>query len=378
MCSGAQLGTIVGLPLSYVIVANKRPPGDAYTAWPFVFYWFGLAALAWYAAWCVLVASTPAQHAWISVREAAHIEATRDGGGGGKDGDGGGGKAGAGGNAIGGEKGGRPRPRPPWRALLTEPAMWAIYTMHFSSDWAFYVLLTGLPSYLNEPLGFNVHNSRNAVYAVLPYLAMFVCSNVGGRVADRLIARWAAAPGEQQQHGAEASLHAPEIEPLLPVAVAEADSRADADDARQRSRQARAVVRVRRLFGALASLLPALGLVLTGYTTTVHAAIVGMTLAVGVSGVRYSSYSSSVIDVAPVHADCAYSISNTFAAVPGVVGTLLSGLVISHAANQERAWRTIFWVAAAVYVAGCASYSWLVEGAPVPAVNRTAAYDDDE
>ena len=97
--------------------------------------------------------------------------------------------------------------------------------------------------------------------------------------------------------------------------------------------------------------------------------------------VGYSSYSSNVLDVAPANADVAYSVSNTFAAVPGVVGTLLSGLLLSGSADPARDWRRIFVLSAAVYAGGCAVWLRLVEGAPVPSVNgggRDVADEADE
>jgi hypothetical protein len=38
----------------------------------------------------------------------------------------------------------------PWFSLLTHPAAWAVYTNHFGNNWAFYTLLTWLPTYLKN------------------------------------------------------------------------------------------------------------------------------------------------------------------------------------------------------------------------------------
>ena len=39
---------------------------------------------------------------------------------------------------------------PPWRAILTSTAVWAIAASHFSENWGFYTLLTQLPKFLKS------------------------------------------------------------------------------------------------------------------------------------------------------------------------------------------------------------------------------------
>ena len=37
---------------------------------------------------------------------------------------------------------------PPWKAMMTSKAVWAIILAHFSENWGFYTLLTGLPMFM--------------------------------------------------------------------------------------------------------------------------------------------------------------------------------------------------------------------------------------
>ena len=37
---------------------------------------------------------------------------------------------------------------PPWKAMLTSKAVWAIIIAHFAENWGFYTLLTGLPMFM--------------------------------------------------------------------------------------------------------------------------------------------------------------------------------------------------------------------------------------
>lgn len=44
----------------------------------------------------------------------------------------------------------------PWRAIVTSTPLWAIVVAHFSYNWTFYTLLTLLPTYMSDILGFSI------------------------------------------------------------------------------------------------------------------------------------------------------------------------------------------------------------------------------
>lgn len=48
----------------------------------------------------------------------------------------------------------------PWRAIVTSGPLWAIVVAHFSYNWTFYTLLTLLPTYMNDILGFSIQQVR--------------------------------------------------------------------------------------------------------------------------------------------------------------------------------------------------------------------------
>lgn len=48
----------------------------------------------------------------------------------------------------------------PWRAIVTSRPLWAIVVAHFSYNWTFYTLLTLLPTYMNDILGFSIQQVR--------------------------------------------------------------------------------------------------------------------------------------------------------------------------------------------------------------------------
>ncbi|KAJ8389862.1 hypothetical protein AAFF_G00113310 [Aldrovandia affinis] len=63
--TGAQLGTVVALPLSGVICF--------YLDWTYVFYIFGAVGLLWFVMWALLVGNTPHTHRRISEAEKVYI-----------------------------------------------------------------------------------------------------------------------------------------------------------------------------------------------------------------------------------------------------------------------------------------------------------------
>lgn len=62
-----------------------------------------------------------------------------------------------------------------------------------------------------------------------------------------------------------------------------------------------------------------------GYTTTEEAAVVLLTLGVGMGGLVWSGFSVNIIDVAPRFAGLLMGISNCIATLPGIVGPPIAG-----------------------------------------------------
>jgi dipeptide/tripeptide permease len=71
--------------------------------------------------------------------------------------------------------------------LLSTAPVWAIVINNFCFHYIVYVLMAWLPTYFEKALKMDM--SQAAFMNQLPYLVMFVFSNVGGIIADRLIGR---------------------------------------------------------------------------------------------------------------------------------------------------------------------------------------------
>lgn len=125
--AGAQLGTVISLPLSGIICY--------YMNWTYVFYLFGLVGIVWFILWMWIVSDTPETHKTISHYEKEYIVSSLK-------------------NQLSSQK------VVPWVSILKSLPLWAIVVAHFSYNWTFYTLLTLLPTYMKEILRFNVQEVR--------------------------------------------------------------------------------------------------------------------------------------------------------------------------------------------------------------------------
>ncbi|CAB1343611.1 unnamed protein product [Coregonus sp. 'balchen'] len=72
----------------------------------------------------------------------------------------------------------------PWGSILTSMPLWAIVVAHFSYNWTFYTLLTLLPTYMSDVLGFSI--KENGALSALPYIGCGLLAVLGGQLADYL------------------------------------------------------------------------------------------------------------------------------------------------------------------------------------------------
>src|SRR6056297_884158 len=117
--SGIPLGTVFALVVTPWIVQAL--------GWEWAFYLFGAVGGLWWIAWYLQVTSKPADHPRIDPQELAEIT-----------------------------DGITPQSEAasvPWKALFTSMPVWAIIVAHFCNNWSLYVLLSWLPTFVNQGLG---------------------------------------------------------------------------------------------------------------------------------------------------------------------------------------------------------------------------------
>jgi hypothetical protein len=238
--SGMYLGEIVGFSLSGVLVGSDITIADKfYGGWPSVFYVFGLVGLLWFPLWAYLAYESPEKHPSItkdelllirkgknlgSLRQYEHLDSLIDSDSKnissdqttlvrnvlhGADGENevdeesphaltqkGGGYASLSNQEEGG---GRERTvsqisddghrveiatRTPWKVFFTHPVSLTLFLNSWTAGWIGFTLLSEMPSYLTDVLGFNLESA--GILSVFPFLALFISSLSFGKFFNYL------------------------------------------------------------------------------------------------------------------------------------------------------------------------------------------------
>lgn len=153
--SGSYVGTVVAFISSGYLCSSSFLGG-----WPSVFYVFGSFGCIWFCFWCVFTASAPRSHRWISLAEKEYLETEI-------------------------AKNANPNVgKIPLRHILLSMPVWAIIVSHVSFNWGFYTLLTELPAFFTNILGFDI--KKNGLISSLPYIVQTVVQVSSGQLIDRL------------------------------------------------------------------------------------------------------------------------------------------------------------------------------------------------
>lgn len=78
-------------------------------------------------------------------------------------------------------------PPPPFKAILTSPALLSLMVAQVGHNWGILIMITDLPKYMNDVLKFSI--KQNGLYSALPYVTMWVVAQATGFLSDFLINR---------------------------------------------------------------------------------------------------------------------------------------------------------------------------------------------
>mmetsp|Transcript_68182 Transcript_68182/g.160361 ORF Transcript_68182/g.160361 Transcript_68182/m.160361 type:complete len:171 (+) Transcript_68182:412-924(+) len=151
-------------------------------------------------------------------------------------------------------------------------------------------------------------------FSILPWTVSFICSNVGGVVADTLVRKYGLS-----------------------------------------------VQNTRKIMNAVCFGGAAVSLGLLALTTTKPMAMFLFTTAVGFAAFSHSAFWVNIIDIAPHHAGAVLGISNTIATIPGVVGNIVTGALLDHFGGS---YTPVFLVVIAVFAVGLITFTALARGTP--------------
>lgn len=261
--SGMYLGSVTGLAFSPFLISKF--------GWPSVFYGFGSLGSIWFALWQLKARSSPSEDPEVSEDEKRHI---------------------LGGNTIK-----EPVSSIPWKLILSKPAVWALIVSHFCHNWGTFILLTWMPTYYNQVLKFNL--TESGLLCVLPWLTMAVFANIGGWIADTLVAKGVS------------------------------------------------ITNVRKIMQSIGFLGPALFLTLLSKVRTPAMAVLCMACSQGSDAFSQSGLYSNHQDIGPRYAGVLLGLSNTAGVLAGVFGTAATGYIL-----QKGSWDSVFQVAVLLYIVG--------------------------
>lgn len=265
-----------GIHLGSVLALLATPPLILAMGWPAVFYISGALGAVWLVAWSLMAANSPEDSKAVSAQELALILADRPQVA-----------------RIGSI---------PWRQIFSEKAVWAIILAHVCNNWGLFILLLWMPTYLNRMLG--VPMARVGTYALIPWLATFVTSNLGGWACDGLLARGLS------------------------------------------------ITAVRKLMQTLAFALGALPLFVLPSIHSSGVAVVLLTISAMSSALAFSGFGVNHLDVGPRYAGVLMGISNTAATVPGIIGVAVTGMIV----QATGSFAMVFYLTGAIYLVGLCGY----------------------
>eukprot|EP00898_Chlorokybus_atmophyticus_P000316 jgi/Chlat1/1285/Chrsp117S01703 len=214
----------------------------------------------------------------------------------------------------------RPQATIPWSRLLSSPPVWAIIINNFVFHYAFYVLMSWMPTYFEQ--GLHARLASMGPFKMLPYFMMFVFSNVGGVVADHLI-----------------------VHKHYNVGY------------------------TRKLLNTIGFVAAAAALLLMPTATTIGTAVAYATVALAMCALARGGFSINHMDIAPRQAGVLMALSNTAGTLAGVIGVALTGFMLaaSNASNNDAQgtagdWFGVFAVPAVLCVASAGVFVAFASG----------------
>lgn len=186
----------------------------------------------------------------------------------------------------------------PWKTLLRAPALWALFALHFSSNWFFYFMISWLPTYLSAERHLSL--PQMAAGSALPFLCAWLGANGFAQLLDRA--------GAQRSRACKLL--------LIPYAVS------------------------------------AVCLLAAASANSALAAVVLLCAAMTLLGAITPVFSSGSLDLAPLHAGAVAGAQNTFANLSGILAPVVIGYLV-----KANGWPAAFAATAAVVAVGVICYA---------------------
>ncbi|XP_078491668.1 sialin-like [Ciona intestinalis] len=217
----------------------------------------------------------------------------------------------------------------PWGAIMKSRSVRALFVAHFCDNWTGYTCNAIMPTFMSKIFNFNVFQSGAVMTA--PYIAQVGVSILAGYITDA---------------------------------------------ARKRKWISTSVARKVNTIIALSFL--NIFMIIGSYFATDSTTVVGL-LIVGVTlrAFTYPGHLSNFVDIAPMYAGVIFGISNTIASIPGFLGPLTAGLVITDKTSISQ-WQTMFWINGAFGFFGSIFFFFFASGMERKWAQRTVPEEEKE
>ncbi|KAF5745818.1 Phosphate transporter 4 6 [Tripterygium wilfordii] len=187
----------------------------------------------------------------------------------------------------------------PWKKILISLPVWAIVVNNFTFHYALYVLMNWLPTYFE--LGLQLSLQEMGSSKMLPYLNMFIFSNIGGVVADHLI-----------------------------------------------TMRILSVTKTRKFLNTIGFAVASLALIALPIFRSSSGAVFCSSVALGFLALGRAGFAVNHMDIAPRYAGILMGVSNTAGTLAGIIGVDLTGRLLEAAKSSysdlsgPESWRAVF------------------------------------
>ncbi|CAH1116593.1 unnamed protein product [Phaedon cochleariae] len=214
----------------------------------------------------------------------------------------------------------------PWKSIFTSPPFLAVYITQIGTVWGNSTLLAEIPTYMNKVMGFDI--TSNGLLSAAPYLTSFIFAYSFSFISDYIV-----------------------------------------------NNNYLSVTWSRKLFTMIATLIPAMALLVLGflplgYTTL---SVVMLIVAVGFQSAQTSGYLINHIDLSPNFAGTLMGIGNGTANICSILGPLSVQWIVTDETDKSQ-WRIIFIIAAMMYLLPSLFYLFFASGEVQP---WDSSSDDD-
>ncbi|CAM9760326.1 unnamed protein product [Choristocarpus tenellus] len=206
--------------------------------------------------------------------------------------------------------------RIPWGVMIRSSAVWAIVSNNFGFHYGTYVLMSWMPTYFQDLVGVSLHEMGPTLKA-MPYVMMFLSSNVGGWLGSWLI-----------------------------------------------STKSVSIQYSRKLVNTLGFLIAGASMLVMPRAKMWWEGMLYATMVQSGLGLSRGGWSVNHMDIAPRHAGVLSAISNGAGTVAGVIGVALTGEILeaTGGATSSTAWTCAMAVAAGVSMTALALFTTFARG----------------